>query len=127
MSKLSATMLIKSATSPAGFPREPKRPFIQEKRSGVRMNSRVPVVIEWKDSAGGVLREEAFTRVVSPNGCMVVLQRNLALEQPLRILNRATEEIISAMVVSKGVEQPEGWELGIKLIQPPHDFWGLEL
>jgi len=30
------------------------------------------------------------------------------------------------MVVSKGLEQQEGWELGIKLIEPPSDFWGLD-
>ena len=120
-------MPIKSAPKPVRFPREATRPPINEKRRGVRMNSRVPVVIEWKDSAGGLVREEAFTRVVSPYGCLVVLPKNLALAQPLQLVNAATQESISAVVVSKGIEQSEGWELGVALIQPPLDFWGINL
>jgi hypothetical protein len=91
------------------------------------MNSRVPVIIEWKDAAGEETRLEAFTRIVSPYGCLLVLPRNLPLGQPLEIWNLATRENISASVVSKGLEQPEGWELGIKLLSPPADFWGLDL
>jgi hypothetical protein len=121
-------MAIKSAPAPpARPPREPKRPVIQEKRRGVRMNSRVPVLLEWKDFAGVTVRVEAYTRVVSPYGCLVVLPHNLALSQPLHVYNLASKESIAAMVVSKGLEQQEGWELGIKLLEPPSDFWGLDL
>jgi hypothetical protein len=97
------------------------------KRRGVRMNSRVPVAIEWEEPTGGTQRAEAFTRVVSPYGCLVVLPKGLAIHQPLRVFNAATKENIAAVVVWKGSQQPEGWELGIALVQPPADFWGLDL
>ena len=44
----------------------------REKRRGVRVNSRVPVAVEW-DSGGELRRGEAQTRVVGPYGCLVVL------------------------------------------------------
>lgn len=91
------------------------------------MNSRVPVVIEWQKSTSAAGSEEAFTRVVGPYGCLVVLRENLEIEQALRIVNRATNESNSAVIVWKGSERPDGWELGIELIRPDMNFWGLEL
>jgi hypothetical protein len=103
-------------------------PRVKKKRRGIRLNSRVPVVIEWqKTEPAGACREEAFTRVVGPYGCLVVLKERLELEQSLRIVNLATNESNSAVIVWKGNERPDGWELGIELIHPAMDFWGLEL
>ena len=102
-------------------------PRFHEKRRGVRLNSRVPVAIEWDDTTNGKLREEAITRVVSPYGCLVVLPKDLAIEQRLVVLNVATNERNPGIVVWKGNERSEGWELGIELVQPPQDFWGFEL
>ena len=103
-------------------------PKVKQKRRGIRLNSRVPVVIEWqKDDTSAAGSEEAFTRVVGPYGCLVVLRENLALERALRIVNQATNESNSAVIVWKGYERPDGWELGIELIHPDMNFWGLEL
>src|ERR1700693_2604185 len=44
----------------------------REKRRGVRVNSRVPVAVEWH-VGGEVLRKETQTRVVGPYGGMGVL------------------------------------------------------
>jgi hypothetical protein len=103
-------------------------PKVKQKRRGIRLNSRVPVAIEWqKSDAPSACREEGFTRVVGPYGCLVVLRSSLELEQALRIVNLATSEANSAVIVWKGHERPDGWELGIELIHPAMDFWGLEL
>jgi hypothetical protein len=103
-------------------------PRITEKRRGVRLNSRVPVVIEWEGAdVKQTCREEAFTRVVGPYGCMVVLRQGLEVQQALRIVNLATNESNCAVIVWKGNQRPDGWELGIELIRPAMDFWGLEL
>ncbi|MGH9740870.1 MAG: hypothetical protein ACRD51_00815, partial [Candidatus Acidiferrum sp.] len=45
-----------------------------EQRRGHRMNSRVPVRLEWEADAGKRISVEAHTRVVNPYGCMVVLE-----------------------------------------------------
>jgi len=103
-----------------------QQPKFHEKRRGVRLNSRVPVAIEWQDT-DQIQREEAITRIVSPYGCLVVLPKELAMEQRLTVFNVATKESIPGVVVWKGNQRSEGWEVGIELVQPPQDFWGFEL
>ncbi len=99
----------------------------EEKRRGVRVNSRVPVAVEWEAEGGRLLSEEAHTRIVGPYGCLVVLTQKLELEQRVRVTNLATRQSNSAIVVWNGNERAEGWELGIELINPEMGFWGLEL
>lgn len=106
-------------------------PKITAKRRGVRLNSRVPVTLEWQDAEGGTLREKAFTRVIGPYGCLVLLpklpKQDISVEQNLRLVNLVNEESNAGVVVWKGSEQPEGCELGIELTRPSMDFWGVEL
>jgi len=97
-----------------------------DKRRGRRMNSRVPVRLEWDDS-GKRIRVEAHTRVINPYGCMVVLQQELQLEHRLALTNLATDTSNAAVVVWRGVPRPDGWEYGVELVAPEMDFWGLEL
>ena len=100
----------------------------RENRRGRRMNSRVPVRLEWDAAAAGPrISVEAHTRVVNPYGCMVVLEQSLELEHRLALTNLATESSNAAVVVWKGNPRPDGWEYGIELVAPEMDFWGLEL
>jgi hypothetical protein len=99
-----------------------------ENRRGHRMNSRVPVRLEWDGDAGKRFKVEAHTRVVNPYGCMVVLENDLELEHRLALTNLATDTSNAAIVVWKGIRRPEGgWEYGVELVAPEMDFWGLEL
>lgn len=103
-------------------------PKITDRRRGKRLNSRVPVAIEWQGAeATKFSREETFTRVVGPFGCLVLLHHELQVEQEVRLFNLLTKESNSATIVWKGDHRPDGWELGVELVQPPEDFWGLEL
>jgi len=99
----------------------------REKRRGHRMNSRVPVRLEWDDDTGKRVSVEAHTRIVNPYGCMVVLQHSLNLEQRLALTNLAIKSSNAAIVVWKGNSRPDGWEYGVELIAPEMEFWGLEL
>jgi hypothetical protein len=100
----------------------------RENRRGHRMNSRVPVRLEWDDSKGRRFSVEAHTRVVNPYGCMVVIEHDLKLEHRLALTNIATSTSNSAVIVWKGNQRPEGgWEYGVELVAPEMDFWGLEL
>ncbi len=100
---------------------------LQEKRRGVRVNSRVPVAIEWEAKSGESVRSEAHTRIVGPYGCLLVLPQHLDIEKRLRLTNLANQQTCPAIVVWQGNERAEGWELGIELIQPEMGFWGLDL
>lgn len=98
-----------------------------DKRRGRRMNSRVPVRLEWEADSGKRFSVEAHTRVVNPYGCMVVLEQELQLEHRLAITNLATDTSNAAVVVWRGIPRPDGWEYGVELVAPEMDFWGLEL
>jgi len=103
-------------------------PRHSENRRGRRMNSRVPIRLEWDDPKGRRCAADAHTRVVNPYGCMVVLDCDLRLEHRVALTNVATQTSNSAVIVWKGTEHPEGgWEYGVELVAPENDFWGLEL
>jgi hypothetical protein len=97
-----------------------------EKRRGVRVNSRVPIAVEWH-TGGQVIRKEAQTRVVGPYGCMVVLPMDLEVKQPIQLTNMISQQSNPAVIVWRGLQRAEGWELGIELIDPKMGFWELDL
>src|SRR5579863_8341319 len=101
-------------------------PTGREKRRGVRVNSRVPVAVEWH-VGGQVIRRETQTRVVGPYGCMVVLPMNLEVAQTIHLTNMVSKQTNPAVIVWRGMERAEGWELGIELINPKMGFWELDL
>ncbi|HXY00193.1 MAG TPA: hypothetical protein VEI54_04680 [Candidatus Limnocylindrales bacterium] len=98
-----------------------------EKRRGRRMNSRVPIRLEWESGNGKRQSVQTSTRIVNPYGCMVILPDSFELEQRLALTNLATQASNAAVIVWKGNQQPEGWEYGVELVAPDMDFWGLEL
>src|SRR5580693_8432374 len=85
----------------------------REKRRGVRVNSRVTVAVEWH-VGGGELRKETHTRVVGPYGWMVVLPMNLEVAQTIQLTNMVSKQTNPAVIVWRGLERAEGWELGIE-------------
>jgi hypothetical protein len=98
-----------------------------ENRRGRRMNSRVPVRLEWDAEGGKRLSVDAHTRIVNPYGCMVVLAESLPLEHRVALTNMATNTSNAALIVWKGNPQPGSWEYGLELVAPDMDFWGLDL
>jgi hypothetical protein len=111
----------------AAFRREvPSEVKWRERRRGKRMNSGVPVALEWQSDEGRI-RAEAKTRIVGSYGCLVVVPHDLPLEHAVHLTNLLTQESAAAIVVWKGKARPEGFELGIELTDPGLDFWQLEL
>lgn len=99
----------------------------REKRRGPRMNSRVPVTIEWNGTAGPLHFESGFTRVVNNYGCLLVSPTEVELRQRLRLTNLSTRQAADGMVVWKGTRRPDGWDLGVELVAAELGFWGVEL
>jgi len=99
----------------------------RRKRRGPRMNSRVPVAIEWNGRAGPVHFETGFTRVVNNYGCLLVSPKELDLQQCLRVTNLATRQAADAVVVWKGMQRADGWDMGVELVSADLNFWGIEL
>lgn len=101
---------------------------MRAKRRGPRMNSRVPVAIEWREqSMNRTNRDQAHTRVVNFYGCLLVSARPMPIEQKMTITNLATHKSIPAVVVYRGSKSFDGWEMGVELVKPEADFWGIEM
>lgn len=98
-----------------------------EKRRGRRMNSRVPVRLEWDSDGSGRVAVETVTRIVNPYGCMIVLRHSLDLNHRLALTNLSTQSSNAAVVVWKGTPQADGWEYGVELVAPEMNFWDIEL
>jgi len=98
-----------------------------EKRRGRRMNSRVPVRLEWDSTGSGRVSVDTVTRTVNPYGCMLVLRHSLDLNHRIALTNLSTHSSNAAVVVWKGNPEPDGWEYGVELVAPEMDFWDIEL
>lgn len=105
----------------------PKDIRTRRKRRGPRMNSHVPVIIEWDGRAGPLHFESGFTRVVNNYGCLLVSPKEIDLQQRVRLTNLSTRQAANAIVVWKGAQRPDGWELGVELVAAELDFWGIDI
>lgn len=90
-----------------------------------RLNSRVPVAIEWTE-AGRLLRAEGYTKDIGPKGCLAMVSQGFVLGQKMRVINLINQVSSEAILIWRGHEGPAGWELGIELQEPSPDFWGLD-
>lgn len=94
-------------------------------RATLRVNSRVPIAIEWTEG-GQTLRAEGVTMDVSMKGCMAVVPQGFAVGQRLRVVNKVNSQTCEAVLIWRGHEGRTGWELGLELQSPPAEFWGVE-
>ena len=101
---------------------------MRQKRRGPRMNSRVAqVVIESKNPDGPISYDAGFTRVINDHGCLLVSPKELNVQQQLRLTNLFTRQTVDGVVVWKGTQRPDGWDMGVEIVAPDSSFWGLEL
>jgi hypothetical protein len=98
---------------------------MQKLRAGVRVNSRVPVAVEWNES-GRTLRAEGYTLDTSTKGCLAVIPQGFAVGQRLRLRNLVNQNTCEAVLIWRGHEGRAGWELGLELQGASLEFWGLD-
>jgi hypothetical protein len=94
-------------------------------RSMMRLNSRVPVAIEWTQ-AGEQQRAQGYTLDVSPKGCLAIVPKGVDVGQDLQVINLINNQACKAVLIWRGHESRTGWELGLELQDPPADFWNIE-
>ena len=100
-------------------------PQFRQIRGSGRVNSRVPVAVEWTDG-GRDLRAEGYTVDIGAKGCLVVVPQGFNVGQKLRLVNLTNQISCEAVLVWRGHEGRTGWELGLELQEPSPDFWGLD-
>ena len=99
--------------------------MLQYMRAGARVNSRVRVLLEWNES-GSAHTAEGYTVDISPKGCLAVAPQGFPVGQRLRLKNASNQKESDATLIWRGHEGRTGWELGLELVHPPADFWGVE-
>jgi hypothetical protein len=97
----------------------------QNNRAGTRVNSRVPVAVEWAES-GRAMRAEGYTVDASTKGCLAVIPQGFPVGQRLLLINLINKNACEAVLIWRGHEGRAGWELGLELQQASMDFWGLD-
>jgi hypothetical protein len=90
-----------------------------------RLNSRVPLAIEWTE-AGRTLRAEGFTKDIGAKGCLAIVPQGFVVGQKMSVINLINQVSSEGILIWRGHEGPAGWELGIELHEPSPDFWGLD-
>ncbi|MGC2232283.1 MAG: PilZ domain-containing protein [Candidatus Acidiferrum sp.] len=98
---------------------------LENARAGERVNSRVPVAVEWAES-GRAMRAEGYTVDTSTKGCLAVIPQNFPVGQRLLLVNLLNKTACEAVLIWRGHESRTGWELGLELQGASMDFWGLE-
>ena len=98
---------------------------LQNERAGIRVNSRVPVAVEWAES-GHARRAEGHTVDTSTKGCLAVIPQNFPVGQRLLLVNLINKNACEAVLIWRGHEGRTGWELGLELQEASMDFWGVE-
>ena len=99
--------------------------MLQYMRAGARVNSRVKVIVHW-DEHGATHQAEGYTVDISPKGCLAIVPQGFAVGQKLRLRNGSNARQSEAVLIWRGHEGRSGWELGLELVNPPEEFWGVD-
>lgn len=97
----------------------------QKVRAGIRVNSRIPLAVEWLE-AESTVRAEGYTVDTSSKGCLAVIPQELAIGQRLRVINLLNHNVCEAVLIWRGHHSRTGWELGLELQEAPLEFWGVD-
>ena len=98
---------------------------LQNARAGSRVNSRVPVAVEWRES-GRAMHAEGYTVDTCTKGCLAVIPHGFPVGQRLLLVNLTNKNASEAVLIWRGHEGRTGWELGLELQEASMDFWGVE-
>jgi hypothetical protein len=94
-------------------------------RAGTRLNSRVPISVEWTE-ANACHSVTGWTVDVGAKGCLAIVPQGFAIGQRLRLINLVNKNTVDAILIWRGHEGRTGWELGLELQGPGEEFWGVD-
>jgi hypothetical protein len=94
-------------------------------RAGVRVNSKVKIVLERK-GGGTSTPVQGYTMDISSHGCMAVMPEPFELGETLTLTNLINQQKCEVTPMWRGQKDDGEWELGLRLKEPPQDFWELD-
>ncbi len=98
---------------------------LNERRRGERVLIRIPVTVRVQ-GPGDIPMEDTETVVVSQYGALLKFSRRLPPGTPLEIKNRFSNRVEKFRVVWSGETARDGrYDLGVEILNPESDFWGI--
>jgi hypothetical protein len=94
-------------------------------RGGTRVNSRVPISVEWEE-ANARHSVTGWTVDVGAKGCLAIVPQGFAIGQRLRLVNLVNKNSVDAVLIWRGHEGRTGWEVGLELQEAGEEFWGVD-
>lgn len=94
-------------------------------RAGPRVNSRVPISVEWTE-ANAQHSVTGWTVDVGAKGCLAIVPQGFTIGQRLRLVNLVNKNSVDAILIWRGHEGHTGWELGLELQGAGEEFWGVD-
>jgi hypothetical protein len=93
-----------------------------ERRSTVRLSLRVPLTVRCRLAEGESIDLKAFTRVVSADGALLIMDAPLIPSQCIRLINDMTGEAADGYVTSLREKRDRRF-VGVTFTAPKVDFW----
>lgn len=91
-------------------------------RTHQRIVSRVKFQVEWDEGAQHQ-RANGVTVDISKSGCLAVVGAGLPLHKRVRLINPTSGRTTEAQVVWR---DHEAWDVGLELVKPDANFWGVK-
>src|SRR5438128_12695452 len=80
---------------------------MKQLRAGQRVNSRVPVAVEWEENRSRHTAQ-GWTVDISPKGCLAVVPQGFAVGQKLDLVNLVNKNVSKATLIWRGHEAAQG-------------------
>ena len=83
----------------------------------------MPLRVDGQDLSGEDFIAKTHTHTVSQYGCLMLLEREVVLDQSLVLMNEHTRQSIQARVVSTRRHQEGKRYVGVEFMSRRTDFW----
>jgi hypothetical protein len=93
-----------------------------ERRRTVRLSLRVPLTVRCRLAEGESIDLKAFTRVVSADGALLIMDTPLIPSQSIRLINDTTGEAADCYVTSLREKRDHRF-VGVTFTTPKDNFW----
>jgi len=94
-------------------------------RSTDRVALVIPIQIFGADVEGRAYTEEARTLLVSRNGALILVNRNLTPQDEITIRHESTGKEAAAQIVGQVRKEADGFVYGVKLLDPSTNLWDI--
>jgi hypothetical protein len=99
------------------------QPRTQDRRRSSRIAISIPLSVSGKKHSGGEFHLETRTHTVSEFGCLILLDAEVFLDQPIKLQRPGIGKSVEGKVVSTWRHPDGNHFVGISFTKSAQDFW----